>query len=132
MARSKTRFTACDLPLDCQNIEHCMRTLTLPLAAALALIFVGCAGPEDKLGRGLRNSTELLRMGEIQRSMEQTYLWDGAGRARTTGFIRGFNRTMVRTGLGLYEIVTLGVKDPKILRFEATARRNDGGGYCGN
>lgn len=32
----------------------------------------------------------------------------------------------------LYEIVTLGVKDPKILRFEATARRNDGGGYCGN
>lgn len=83
-----------------------MRTLTFSLAASLALLLVACAGPEQKLGRGMRNSTELLRMGEIQRSMEQTYLWDGAARASTTGFLRGFNRTMVRTGLGLYEIVT--------------------------
>jgi len=83
-----------------------MRTSKILLAAALTAIVVGCAGPEDKLGRGLRNSTEFLRMGEIQRSMEQTGLWDGPELVRTTGFIRGFNRSVVRTALGVYEIVT--------------------------
>jgi putative exosortase-associated protein (TIGR04073 family) len=67
---------------------------------------VGCAGPERKFGRGLNNITEFVRGGEIHRSIEQTSLWDGTEAGMTTGFIRGFNRSLVRTGIGAYEIIT--------------------------
>ena len=73
---------------------------TIPLFAAAALVTIlaaGCAGPEKKLGRGLNNLFEFTRFGEINRSMEQTFLWDGESSAYTTGFIRGFNRSLVRT-----------------------------------
>lgn len=83
-----------------------MRASKTVVAAMLIGLVAGCAGPESKLGRGLRNSTEFLRLGEMQRSIEQTALWDGPRQAYTTGVIRGFNRTMVRTALGLYEIIT--------------------------
>ncbi len=71
-----------------------------------AVFLSGCAGPEQKFGRGIRNSTELLRGGQIRRSMEQTYLWEGPDVAYTTGFIRGFNRSIARTAVGVYEVVT--------------------------
>jgi putative exosortase-associated protein (TIGR04073 family) len=73
---------------------------------AIAVFATGCAGPEEKLGRGISNVTELARMGEIRRSMEQTALWEGTDKAYTTGVIRGLNRSLARTGVGLYEIVT--------------------------
>lgn len=76
------------------------------IAAVAALLSAGCAGPEQKLGRGLNNVTEFARLGEINRSMEQTFLWDGPSTAYTTGIIRGLNRSFVRTGVGLYEVVT--------------------------
>lgn len=73
---------------------------------AIAVFATGCAGPEEKLGRGISNATEFARMGEIRRSMEQTALWEGTDKAYTTGFIRGMNRSLARTGVGLYEIIT--------------------------
>ncbi len=73
---------------------------------AIAVFATGCAGPEEKLGRGISNVTELARMGEIRRSMEQTALWEGTDKAYTTGVIRGLNRSLARTGVGLYEIIT--------------------------
>lgn len=76
--------------------------LVLLCAVALA----GCAGPERKFGRGLNNVTEFTRGGEIRRSMEQTALWDGTQAAYTTGLIRGINRSLVRTAIGAYEVVT--------------------------
>src|SRR5215204_3353166 len=75
------------------------------LAGAMALM-MGCAGPEKKLGRGLLNTTEFLRGGEIHRSLEQTALWENTDSAFTTGFIRGFNRSITRTAIGIYEIAT--------------------------
>ena len=45
-------------------------------------------------------------MGEMRRTVEQTAVFDSPGEAYTTGVIRGFDRTMARTGIGLYEIVT--------------------------
>jgi len=72
----------------------------------MALLFSGCAKPEEKLGRGFSNSVELLRMGEIRRSVEQTSLFEGPQAAYTTGVVRGFNKSLVRTGVGLFEIVT--------------------------
>ncbi|HKQ38969.1 MAG TPA: exosortase system-associated protein, TIGR04073 family [Verrucomicrobiae bacterium] len=84
-----------------------MRRTALVLGLGLvAWSLAGCAGPTDKLGRGIRNSTELLRGGQIRRSMEQTALWEGPDAAYTTGLIRGMNRTLARTGLGFYEVVT--------------------------
>jgi len=82
---------------------------TLPLLAALAISGVlvsGCANTEQKFGRGMSNLMEPIRMGELRRSMEQTALLDGANAAYTTGFVRGLNRTLARTGVGAYEIVT--------------------------
>ena len=86
-----------------------MRTSASFLALILALVFTGCAGPEQKLGRGFNNLTELVRGGEMRRSVEQTALWDGPDSGYTTGFIRGFNRSLARTGVGIYEVVTFPV-----------------------
>src|SRR5262249_28699346 len=96
-------------PLRClANILQTMRIpiVLLALVVAAAMFATGCAGPERKLGRGLNNLTEFVRGGEINRAMEQTALWDGPGTVYTTGFIRGFNRSVARTGIGLYEVVT--------------------------
>lgn len=72
----------------------------------VAIGTIGCAGPEKKLGRGIVNATEFARMGEINRSMEQTALFESPTKAYTTGFFHGFDRTLARTGIGLYEILT--------------------------
>jgi putative exosortase-associated protein (TIGR04073 family) len=82
---------------------------TFPLLAALAItgtLFTGCANVERKFGRGMSNTFEIVRGGEIRRTMEQTALFDGPDTAYTTGFIKGLNRTLARTGIGIYEIVT--------------------------
>ncbi len=77
------------------------------LAAVTAMVLVsGCAGPEQKLGRGVRNMTEFTRLGEIRHSMEQTALWESPERSYTTGFIKGFNNSVKRTAVGVYEVVT--------------------------
>ena len=81
-------------------------------AAAGCEFGAGCASTpqgfafEQKFGRGLRNATEFARGGEIRRSMEQSGLFDGPDMAYTTGFIRGFNKSLARTGVGIYEMIT--------------------------
>jgi len=74
--------------------------------AALVALASGCAGPEQKLGRGLSNSLEIVRLGELRRSVEQANLFDAPNTGYATGLIRGIDRTLARTGLGLWEIVT--------------------------
>ena len=66
----------------------------------------GCANTEKKFGRGLSNMVEIVRLGEMRRTMEQTALFDGPDAAYATGFIKGLNRTLARTGIGVYEVVT--------------------------
>ena len=73
----------------------------------LSTLIAGCAGPEQKFGRGLNNMVEFARMGEIRRSMEQGAIFDTPGSGGiTTGFFHGVNRSFERTGVGLYEVVT--------------------------
>ena len=79
---------------------------TLASVAAFALFAVGCAGPEQKLGRGLNNTFEIVRAGEFRRTVEQTALWDSPEEGYTTGAVRGLNRTLARTGIGLWEIIS--------------------------
>lgn len=82
---------------------------TISILGAVLMVGVlasGCAGPEKKLGRGLNNAFEIVRGGEYRRSMEQAALFDTPSVGYTTGAVRGFNRTLARTGVGLYEIIT--------------------------
>ncbi len=81
-------------------------SFSLLVIAAAGLLATGCAGPEKKLGRGINNVTEITRMGEIRKSMEQTALWENRESTYTTGFIRGLNKTVARTVVGAFEIVT--------------------------
>lgn len=83
----------------------------LTVAAALAL--TGCAGPEQKLGRGLTNLGEVIRLGEMSRHYEQSTLFDGPAFGGTSGMVRGFNATMKRTAIGAYEIVTFPIPNHK-------------------
>ncbi len=82
---------------------------TFLLAGSLALLAiwsVGCAGPEQKLGRGLGNITEVARMGEFQRAEEQGGIFGGPDSGIFTGFVTGLNHTLAREGMGVYEVVT--------------------------
>jgi putative exosortase-associated protein (TIGR04073 family) len=74
--------------------------------AVVGTLATGCTNMENKLGRGFSNTFEITRMGELRRTMEQTALFDSPNAAYTTGFVRGLNRTLARTGLGVLEIAT--------------------------
>jgi putative exosortase-associated protein (TIGR04073 family) len=82
---------------------------TFPLFLALATVTLfssGCANTERKFGRGMANTMEIVRGGEMRRTMEQTALFESPDSGYTTGFIRGLNRTLTRTGIGIYEVIT--------------------------
>jgi putative exosortase-associated protein (TIGR04073 family) len=78
----------------------------LSVAALAALLTSGCSGPETKLGRGMGNFGEVVRGGEIRRSVEETSVLQSPDAGYTVGFVRGFDRSVARTGVGIYEIVT--------------------------
>jgi putative exosortase-associated protein (TIGR04073 family) len=84
---------------------------TLPLLAVLVsgVLLSGCAYTdkvENKFGRGMANTYDIVRAGEFRRSTEQTAVFNGPDAAYGTGFMRGINRTLCRTGIGVYEVVT--------------------------
>ena len=83
-----------------------MRKIIFPVIAVFAaLLAAGCAGPEQKISRGINNTWEIVRLGEMRRSIEQnTIVYPDGG--FTYGVIHGFDRSIERTGLGLYETVT--------------------------
>lgn len=78
----------------------------LTLLATAALFTAGCAGPEEKMGRGFRDTTEIVRLGDMRSSVEQTTVWDGQLAGGTTGIIKGVDHSLERTGLGIVEIIT--------------------------
>jgi putative exosortase-associated protein (TIGR04073 family) len=96
-----------------------MRKFITLLAMTGAVALVGCAGPEHKLGRGINNITEVVRGGEIRRSVEQTALFEGPETGYTTGLLHGLNRTVQRTLVGAYEIVTFPLPNYDPLMFPA-------------
>ena len=82
------------------------KILLLATVAVAGLFAGGCAKVETKFGRGMRNTWEIVRTGELRRSMEQTAVFEGPDVGYTTGFVRGLNRTLARTGIGIYEVIT--------------------------
>ena len=86
--------------------------MIFPLAAALVAVFAaGCTGPEQKLGRGLSNTYELVRWGELRRSVEQAAVEPLPGYGYY-GFVHGFDRSLQRAGIGLFEVATFPIPTP--------------------
>jgi len=81
---------------------------TLPFLAAVitCALATGCANMESKFGRGMSNTYEIVRMGDFRRTMEQTAFFEGPEYAQTTGFYKGLHKTLARTGIGIYEMIT--------------------------
>ncbi len=87
----------------------------ISLVVVVAALATGCASAERKLGRGLNNLSEPMRLGEFQRSFEQSYLWDGPDSAYGEGALNGIGRTVGRTFVGLFEVLTFPIpSDPYI------------------
>lgn len=61
-------------------------------------------GPVRKLGRGLANMTSGVT--EVFASFEQVNTSDGNAAQGSYGIVRGITRTLVRFGVGVYEVVT--------------------------
>lgn len=78
----------------------------LTVAVFTALFAAGCAGPEQKMGRGVSNITSVVNLGEINRGVEQSAVMGTPGPGYAPGFFHGVNQTLARTGMGVYEIVT--------------------------
>jgi putative exosortase-associated protein (TIGR04073 family) len=78
----------------------------LALLSAAAVFTSGCAGPEEKMGRGFRDTGEIVRLGDMRSTVEQTSVWYGPDAGLTTGVVRGVDRSLARTGVGLVEIIT--------------------------
>ena len=117
--RSKVLFTPANSVLASARFLRSLSSPSLPMhlsksllssavcsLAGLTLLLTGCANAEKKLGRGITNLTEPLRLGEMQYAYEQSYLYDGASVASSRGFIHGINRTIARTAVGAFEVVT--------------------------
>jgi putative exosortase-associated protein (TIGR04073 family) len=78
----------------------------LVAVVVIGTLATGCTHMQNKLGRGFSNTFEIVRMGEMRRTMEQTALFDSPEVAYSGGFVRGLSRTLTRTGLGVVEIAT--------------------------
>lgn len=94
------------------------KVLSVAVAGA-AVVFTGCSSMEHKLGRGIANVMEPIRMGEFTRSTEQTYLADGPVVARSYGYVHGVTRTVQRTVAGAVDIATFPIPtEPLIMPTE--------------
>lgn len=82
-----------------------IKTLSLVAALAGVVVLTGCEGTATKMGRGISNTSEILRWGELRYEMEQGAVWDGRSGV-TKGFLKGFCRSLARTGVGIAEIAS--------------------------
>jgi len=89
------------------------RAMTLMAVAVTVCLATGCAGPEQKLGRGFRNLGEVTRMGEVRRGVEQGTLFQDRDYGDTTGVVHGMSRTIQRTFVGVYEIATFPIPNSR-------------------
>ena len=78
----------------------------LALAATVGWLAAGCTDMQTKLGRGFTDTYEIVRMSEMRRTMEQSQVFGPPGGGTATGFVTGYSRTLERTGIGVFEIVT--------------------------
>lgn len=95
------------------------KTLLLLTAGAGALIITGCAGPEHKLARGIDNTLEVVRWGDMRHSVEENAVFSSPDVDYTYGAVHGFDQSVTRIGLGLYEVVTFPIPNPPSWNYKA-------------
>ena len=84
-----------------------MRKMFFLFVAGLAAVgLTGCSGPEQKLSRGLDNTFELVRWGDMRRSVEQSAVFSAPDVSYSYGVIHGFDQSVKRAALGIYEVAT--------------------------
>ena len=90
-----------------------MRKIIFPLVAVAAALFAaGCTGPEQKLGRGLSNTYEVVRWGELRRSVEHEQpCWTRPAPA-TTASSTALTVPFSAPGSASYEVVTFPIPMP--------------------
>lgn len=95
----------------------------LGVVAVAGLLVSGCAGPEKKFGRGLTNVGEVVRWGDLRRSVEQAGVWEGPSATHGGAMMAGLNRSLTRIGVGVYEIVTFPIPsyDPVLTNYISPA-----------
>ena len=96
-----------------------MRKLSFPLVAGLVTaVIAGCAGPNEKLGRGITNTGELVRWGELRHSVEDNAILKRPGYGQY-GLVDGVERSLTRAGVGIYEVVTFPIPsyDPVLTKY---------------
>ena len=76
----------------------------------------------------MSNFYEVVRMGEMRRSIEQTAVFDSPDAGFTVGVVRGFDRSLARTGIGVFEVVTFPLPPygPMFTRYLAARARLPG------
>jgi putative exosortase-associated protein (TIGR04073 family) len=93
-----------------QKAQIMRNTLPFLAAAGLAAVLASgcstCQNMEKKFGRGLSNTYEIVRLGDFRRTLEQSAFFEGPEYAQTTGFYKGLHKSLARTGIGIYEMVT--------------------------
>ncbi len=91
-----------------------MRKMIFFFAAAVtAMVITGCSGPEQKLSRGLNNTMEIVRWGDLRHSVEQDAVFSSPDVDYSYGVIHGFDQSITRVGVGLYEVVTFPIPSYK-------------------
>jgi len=84
-----------------------MRKLFFLFAAITTVVsLTGCQGPEQKLARGLDNTLEIIRWGDMRRSIEQEAIFSAPNVSYSYGAVHGFDQSVKRIGLGVLEVVT--------------------------
>jgi len=83
-----------------------MRKLIFLFAATALVALTGCSGPEQKLARGIDNTMELVRWGDLRQSVEQNAVFSSPDVTYTYGTIHGFDQSLKRATLGIYEVAT--------------------------
>lgn len=83
-----------------------MRKIIFSLVVVAAALAVTGCGPERKLGRGINNTFEVVRLGEMRRSIELGAVMDTPEAGYAYGGYSGFHKSLTRFGLGIYEVLT--------------------------
>jgi putative exosortase-associated protein (TIGR04073 family) len=91
-----------------------MRKLIFSLVAAAAAtsLMTGCSGPQHKLARGLDNTFEVVRWGDMRRDVEQDAVFSSPNVSYSSGAVHGFCQSVTRIGVGVFEIVTFPIPIP--------------------
>ena len=96
-----------------QRVDLCANLFSFPCPVfSFHSCFRVVLAPKRSLAAASNNLTEIARMRDLRRSVEQAAVFGKNDKAYTVGFIHGIDQTFVRSGVGLYKIPHISHTDP--------------------